>query len=525
MTPTPKPSQPPTLRFEPTASGDVKVGDDDRVYVTAGDVIADKYIVERLLGVGGIGFVVAARHVQLGGYFALKFLKRRYLRQPNVVERFTREARAACRLQSEYIARVYDVGTSDGVPFLVMEYLTGRDLAVVLAEGGRLGADDAVEYVIHACVALASAHAHGIIHRDIKPENLFRVEHDGLSSIKLLDFGISKVGISDGVATTSASARLTGSHVLGTPFYMSPEQIRATAQADVRSDIWSLGVVLYELLTGNVAFPGDGVTEICAAILEREPAPLLEVRPELEPGLADVLSRCLQKDPAARFRNMAELAIALLPFAPLRALAVAEGSSSIRRAAIHAIGGGSDPNARASGSMRISGSLAPVDPVVNSTRPAQSVITGPILETAAAPRRRGMGLMGGALAVVAAVAVTAALVRRPVPIGSATAAAAPRTGVPTPSAPFAGPVTAAVRPASSPELEPSAPVPSDAPRASVHPVVYRPQTFHGAPPVPKPLAAASHSAAAVKSAAPTIESVAPPPPPPAPTRSRPDVGY
>jgi serine/threonine protein kinase len=517
------PAKPPAVSLEPTASGDVKVADDDRVYVTAGDVIADKYIVERLLGVGGIGFVVAARHVQLGGYFALKFLKRRYLRQPNVVERFTREARAACRLQSEYIARVYDVGTSDGVPFLVMEYLVGRDLAVVLAEGGRLGADDAVEYVIHACVALASAHAHGIIHRDIKPENLFRVEHEGLSSIKLLDFGISKVGISDGVATSSASARLTGSHVLGTPFYMSPEQIRATAQADVRSDIWSLGVVLYELLTGNVAFPGDGVTEICAAILEREPVPLLQVRPELEPGLADVLTRCLQKDPAARYRNMAELAIALLPFAPLRALAVAEGSSSIRRAAIHAIGGGTDPNGRASGSMRISGSLAPLDPVVHSTRPAPSITTGPTLEIAP-PRRRYTGLVGGALAVLAAISITAVLARRPAST-DATAAGAPHAGVGPASAPVAEPTAAAAaaRPAASPDPEPTAPGSSDAPHASARAAAYHPAIAHAAAP-PKPTAAASHSAAGLRSSASAVESVAAPPAPPA-TRSRPDVGY
>lgn len=161
-------------------------------YVAEGDVVADKYRVERMVGQGGMGFVVAAKHIQLDEYVALKVLNGEFLGNPVIVERFTREAKAACRLKSENIARVYDVGSWNGAPFIVMEYLEGRDLGVCLREGGRLAVDRAVEYAMHACAALAVAHSHGVVHRDIKPENLFLVEYDGLPFIKLLDFGISK---------------------------------------------------------------------------------------------------------------------------------------------------------------------------------------------------------------------------------------------------------------------------------------------------------------------------------------------
>jgi eukaryotic-like serine/threonine-protein kinase len=519
-------------------SGDVKIGDDDRIYISEGDVIGGKYVVERLLGVGGIGFVVAARHQELGGYFALKFLKKRFLRQPQIVERFTREARASCRIQSDYVARVYDVGVDDGVPFLVMEYLTGRDLATVLTDGGRLNVDDAVEYAIHACVALSVAHAHGIVHRDIKPENLFLVEREGLSTVKLLDFGISKVTLSE-LGDDRTGARLTGSLALGTPFYMSPEQIRSTATADARSDLWSLGVVLYELLASNAAFGGAGVTEVCAAILEREPVSLSELRPEIPEGLVAVVSRCLQKDPADRFRNVAELAVALLPFAPLRALAVAEGSASIRRAAIHAIGGsaealGAPSSRRSSGAMRISGAFAAPDPAVVPPVGPQPV-PAPASSRAAPARRHRVALITGAAVLVVALVTAAAQTMqahgRPAP-DSRAASAGP--------GPVAQPVDAVAvgsRPAPSAVLEPQtdpagappgAPV-LDAPRAPPHPARAAPAPRVA--PLFQPARAASTGGRAAATAKPvlaepsTTPSVASPSAPPPSTRVRPDVGY
>ena len=305
-------------------SGEVRAAERGRrIGLAVGDVVGGKYCVERILGEGGMGFVVAAKHIQLDEYVALKFLYDEFLLQPHVVERFTREAKAACKIKSEHVARVYDVGADNGKPFLVMEHLTGRDLATLLSERGRLGVEDAVEYAMQTCAALAAAHVQGIVHRDIKPENLFLVEHDGLPSVKLLDFGISKSALT-GIGNGLEISKLTGALTLGTPLYMSPEQIRSSASADVRSDLWSLGMVLYELLTGTSAFQAEGVAELFAAVLERDPAPIHELRPEVPADLAHVVMRCLQKDPANRFQTAGELAIALLPFAPHRALAVAE---------------------------------------------------------------------------------------------------------------------------------------------------------------------------------------------------------
>ena len=305
----------------------LQLHDDGGFYVSAGDVVAGKYLVERVLGSGGMAFVLSARHVELDQHFALKFLDQRFLGNAHIIERFTQEAKAACKIRSEHVARVYDVGTHEGAPFFVMEHLEGRDLLAVVSANGPLRAGDAVEYVMQACEALAVAHCHGIVHRDIKPENLFLVEREGLPIIKVLDFGISKVALTSG----EPSSRLTGELTLGTPCYMSPEQIRSTTSADARSDQWSLGVVLYELLAGFEAFRADSVNAVCAAVLECEPQCLAELRPDLPRGLVDVVMRCLEKDPSQRYRDVAELAAALLPFAPTRALVSAERSSSVMR--------------------------------------------------------------------------------------------------------------------------------------------------------------------------------------------------
>ncbi len=309
--------------------------------VHVGEIIDGKYRVERVIGIGGMAMVVAARHLGLDERFALKFLADPYAQRPDFVERFTREAKGACRLKSEHVARVHDVGMYRGTPYLVMEHLVGRDLASALADTGTLAIEEAVEYAIQACEALATAHANGIIHRDIKPENLFRVEEDGLPHVKLLDFGISKIVLAGEDVT-----RLTGNLSMGTPSYMAPEQIRSTAAADERSDQWSLGVVLYELLAGAPPFMAPTINELCAAVLEEDAAPLDEIHPVIPRGLAEVVARTLEKDPARRFVDVADLAEALLPYAPARAVANAErarrilsgassGLSRITPAAIH----------------------------------------------------------------------------------------------------------------------------------------------------------------------------------------------
>jgi serine/threonine-protein kinase len=298
-------------------------------YVSVGEIVAGKYRVERVLGTGGMAFVLSARHVELDQHFALKFLDEKFLGNDKITERFTQEAKAACRIKSEHVARVYDVGVHEGAPFFVMEHLEGRDLCAVVNESGPLAVENAVEYVMQACEALAVAHCQGIIHRDIKPENLFLVERAGLPIIKVLDFGISKMSLTGGAPTS----RLTGEMTLGTPCYMSPEQIRSTASADARSDLWSLGAVLYELLAGTEAFRAESVSALCAAVLEREPAPLGDLRPDLPVGLVEVVMKCLEKRAERRYCDVAELAEALLPFAPSRALVSAERSSSVMRSA------------------------------------------------------------------------------------------------------------------------------------------------------------------------------------------------
>jgi serine/threonine protein kinase len=287
-----------------------------------GEVIAGKYEVLKLIGSGGMGYVVSAMHVELGEVVALKFLRPEALQIPELVERFAREARAAAKIRSEHVARVFDVGTlPDGVPFIVMEYLAGQDLADVLAHGGPLPIKVAVEYVMQACEALAAAHAAGVVHRDIKPENLFLTQHaQGLDFIKILDFGISKVALTPGGKRAFARTTMP----IGSPVYMSPEQIRSSESVDARTDIWSLGCVLFELLTGVVAFDEPTLMQLSAAILEHDPIPLRTLVPDAPEELEAVLLKCLEKDVDQRYGNIAELAIALYPFAPRRSRISAE---------------------------------------------------------------------------------------------------------------------------------------------------------------------------------------------------------
>ncbi|MEI9938384.1 MAG: serine/threonine-protein kinase [Pseudomonadota bacterium] len=287
-----------------------------------GDLIAGKYEVIKLIGSGGMGYVVSAMHVELGEVVALKFLRPEALQIEELVERFSREARAAAKIRSEHVARVFDVGVlSDGIPFIVMEHLAGQDLADVLQERGPLPIKVAVEYVMQACEALAAAHASGVVHRDIKPENLFLTKHaQGLDFIKILDFGISKVALQPG----GKRGHMRTMMPLGSPVYMSPEQIRSSEQVDARTDIWSLGCVLFELLTGTVAFNEPSLMQLSAAILEHDPVPLRELVPDAPIELEDVVLRCLEKDVDKRYGNIAELAIALYPFAPRRSRISAE---------------------------------------------------------------------------------------------------------------------------------------------------------------------------------------------------------
>jgi eukaryotic-like serine/threonine-protein kinase len=295
--------------------------------VREGDVLAGKYRVERVLGTGGMGVVVAAHHLQLEERVALKFILPAALDNREAVARFSREARAMMKIKSEYVARILDVGTlPNSAPFMVMEYLEGGDLSTWLKQRGPLPIEQAVEFVIQACVAIADAHALGIVHRDLKPANLFCVRRsDGLLSIKVLDFGISKMS---GLGSPTGTLGLMGS-----PLYMSPEQMQSSKDVDSKTDLWSLGIVLYELLTGTVPFPEENFEELRDKIAIQDPTPIRTHRPDVPLALDAVIRKCLQKDRTRRYSNVAELAVSLFPFGPKRAKALVERVSGIVQSA------------------------------------------------------------------------------------------------------------------------------------------------------------------------------------------------
>jgi len=289
-------------------------GDDAAAVVQPGEVIAGKYEVVKILGSGGMGVVVAARHVELGSRVAIKFLKPELVADELSMARFMREARAAVSLTSEHVARVMDVGKLEsGAPYMIMELLRGVDLETLLEQHGRLPIEQAVDFVLQACVALAEAHALGLVHRDLKPANLFLTEMvDGSPLIKVLDFGIAKTRQSAGKAAHNLTA--TGV-ALGTPSYMAPEQVRAAKDVDRRADIWGLGVVLHQLVGGAPPFDAETMPALCAKIIADAPVRLSAACPGVPAELEAVVARCLEKRVEQRYANVAVLARALAPFA------------------------------------------------------------------------------------------------------------------------------------------------------------------------------------------------------------------
>jgi len=279
--------------------------------IKQGDVLGGKYRVERVIGQGGMGVVVAARHTELQQRVALKLVPADQLHDKELVERFMREARAAARLKSDHSVKVIDVGKrTNGSPYIVMELLEGSDLGQVV-ERSPLPVPDAVDYILQVCEAVAEAHALGIVHRDLKPRNLFlSARVHGKPHVKVLDFGLAKRIDMQDVTLTATTA------IIGSPQYMSPEQLKASRNVDYRTDIWSLGVCIYELVSGRVPFDSDAVPVLCAMVLKDDPTPLPAVRPDVPPGLWHIVQTCLRKEPSERYSTIAELAEALEPFAP-----------------------------------------------------------------------------------------------------------------------------------------------------------------------------------------------------------------
>ena len=305
-----------------------------------GTLIAGKYRVERVLGQGGMGVVVVAMHDELDQRVAIKFLLPEAVRDAEWVARFSREAKAAAKIKSEHVVRVFDVGKlPDGAPYMVMEFLDGKDLQSILHDRMKLPVSEALDYVLQACEALAEAHAAGIVHRDLKPANLFLAHRsDGSPCIKVLDFGISKVTGPGDVSVTNTQA------IVGSPLYMSPEQMKASKNVDKRSDIWSLGIILQELVTGHPSFVASTSAELCALVLTAQPTPIRESLSTAPPELEAIIARCLQKNPDARYANVGELARDLLPLAPNGATSVERitrlsntGANAAARASVPAI--------------------------------------------------------------------------------------------------------------------------------------------------------------------------------------------
>jgi serine/threonine-protein kinase len=415
----------------------------DRSSIAPGTLIGGKYRVERGLGRGGMGVVVLAHDETLGRRVAVKLLR---ATGRGDEARFLREARAVARLTSEHVARILEVGAmDDGAPFLVMEYASGSDLGRVLHDRGRVPPATAVDYLLQAGEALAEAHALGIIHRDLKPSNLFLAARvDGTPLIKVLDFGIAKT--TPGVAGNAEETSLTAtSATIGSPLYMSPEQLHSAREVDARADLWSLGAVLQELLTGRPPFEAESAAAVGAKIAAGAPTPLAEGCPEAPEGLAAVVLRCLEKDPDRRFQDLDELARALAPYASPAARISIDRIGRVVRAGLRAGDAEALPPAPAT--------------------PERATTTRGWIAPPASTKRRGPMIAGAALALIGAAffalrggpSATPGVVAAPI---ESSAEPAP-IATPTPSASAPAPGSSAVEtanhaPAASARAEPRA---------------------------------------------------------------------
>jgi len=466
------------------------------IEVPIGAVLAGKYRVDRVLGAGGMGVVVAAYHLQLDQQVAIKMLLPSMLKHREAVERFTREARAAVKIKSEHVARVSDVGTLEtGAPYMVMEYLDGQDLGHWVSDHGALGIEQAVEFVLQAGEAIAEAHALGIVHRDIKPANLFCVRRaDGLLSVKVLDFGISKLAGSP----TDLSMTKTQT-VMGSPHYMAPEQLLSAKNADAQSDIWSLGAVLYELLAGQVPFEAETFPELVLKVSGVDAPFLTSVRPDVPEELAHIVARTLQRDRDLRFKNLAELAVALVPFGPeRRAETSAERIIRVLDSGRLSIGSDGLP----SGLPTLP--VASRRPLLTSTTkpgpmtPAGSRTVAAFTQTADEGRgksRKGYGLIAAFALVIVGLAVWLARPKAPPPEAASPPPRVEDQGAEA-SASEALPAPAAAKVAPAPAPTVAAPPPAPEPQADK-------PTAAAAPAKKKPAPAAR----------PTPTAAAPPPPP------------
>jgi eukaryotic-like serine/threonine-protein kinase len=425
-------------------------------------LFAGKYTIERVLGQGGMGVVLAARHARLGQRVAIKVLGTGLREHPELVRRFEREARAAGSLTSAHAIRVFDIDAiEDGTPFIVMELLEGRDLSTVIDQEGPQHVAAAVRWILEACDALSEAHGLGIVHRDIKPSNLFLTEEGDKTLIKVLDFGIAKHVSAREAPITQALAPL------GTPHYMSPEQVRCARNVDARTDVWSLGVTLYELLCGRPPFAHES-SSACIAAIAADPVPdPRTLRPDLGADLVAVMMKALTKNVAQRHQCVAELVAALRPFAEIE-----ESASS------------SAPAAPSRSSIPIVLDLAPL-PSARSRPSAPSTLSMTSVARAQRVRTALAGVSAAALGFAVLVATP-----RCVATGNGGAASSP---VGTPPEPVPWPPTTVAVPLPPTRLDAPLPAPP-ATVVSQTPIAVAPPARARRPLAPAPTTAPKHGA-------------------------------
>ncbi len=460
-----------------------------------GHTVAGKYLLVRQLGEGGMCVVYEAEHVGLRQGLALKILKPELADDPDCVARFEREARAAAQLRSLNVAKVFDVDyLPGGRPYITMELLVGHDLGQELHDSGRLPIELAVDYVRQACMGIAEAHALGIVHRDLKPENLFLTELGELTErklLKILDFGIAK-NISDNARRLTAPDA-----VFGTVDYMSPEQIRSASKVDHRTDLWSLGVILYELLTGRTPYEGDARSVIAQIVSDPIRPPTVLV-PELPPSLVATVMKALHKDPDQRFQSAEDLRAALHgygEFEPITSVIARLPPQSVPRRVVRTSpslqGGSSSAAAEAARDARTHGSW---ETKAEARSWGKTWILMPLLAMLAGSAAgflywRGNGLpwlsRGDAAAAVSAMPGPVAAVAPPLSASVASneaVAAAEKTSAPSPTAPSMPAELAAPLGSASPAASAAAKSTKKAPRAA--------GAAHPAPPPATPAAPA-----------------------------------
>jgi serine/threonine protein kinase len=449
-----------------------------------GDLIAQKYLVERALGMGGMGAVFEVTHRVTGKRFAVKWLLPNLTGTADAVQRFIREAQVAGRFEHPNVVEVYDIGQEGESFYMVMELLLGESLKDFIDSRGKLSAREAADIMMPALRGIAAAHDAGIVHRDLKPENIFLcrpTSSDNSVAPKVLDFGISKVNELAG--EVSAGITKTGM-VMGTPHYMSPEQIRAKP-VDARTDVYACGVILYQLVSGELPFPGDTYGELVLQIVTQDPPDLATIAPQLPEGFAAVIKRAMARAPEDRFATAAELGLALQPHASVR------------------FGSGANPTPLPQPALRTPAEARRVSEITETPLATMSVIER---HTTGTPAGLKLGVGLGAVAVLGLLGALFALRGgQPPAAPDATATAAPAVAEPSPApaaAPDEAPIEIDLR--TEPERDPDAPPPlvatptaPTAPAAAAAPTtpVTGVSPTPAVDPAPEPITAADRAAA------------------------------